>query len=43
MGIIRIGAFVESGDISVGKVTKGESDQLPGREAAAGDLWGEGS
>lgn len=28
MGIIRIGAFVESGDILVGKVTpKGESDQ----------------
>jgi DNA-directed RNA polymerase subunit beta len=30
MGIIRIGAFVESGDILVGKVTpKGESDQPP--------------
>jgi len=30
MGIIRIGAYVESGDILVGKVTpKGESDQPP--------------
>ncbi|ABB35807.1 DNA-directed RNA polymerase subunit beta [Synechococcus sp. CC9605] len=30
MGIIRVGAFVESGDILVGKVTpKGESDQPP--------------
>nr|YP_009530355.1 DNA-directed RNA polymerase beta subunit [Paulinella micropora]AXY63044.1 DNA-directed RNA polymerase beta subunit [Paulinella micropora] len=30
MGVIRIGAFVESGDILVGKVTpKGESDQPP--------------
>ena len=30
MGIIRIGAFVQSGDILVGKVTpKGESDQPP--------------
>jgi len=30
MGIIRIGSFVESGDILVGKVTpKGESDQPP--------------
>jgi len=30
MGIIRIGAFVESGDVLVGKVTpKGESDQPP--------------
>ena len=30
MGIIRVGAYVESGDILVGKVTpKGESDQPP--------------
>ena len=29
MGIIRIGAFVESGDILVGKVTPKRSDQPP--------------
>ena len=39
-GIIRIGAWVEAGDILVGKVTpKGESDQPPGRKIAAGHFW----
>jgi DNA-directed RNA polymerase, beta subunit/140 kD subunit len=39
MGIIRIGAFVESGDILVGKVTpKGESDQPPEEKLLRRDL-----
>ena len=41
MGIIRIGAFVESGDILVGKVTpKGESDQ-PTEEKLLRAIFGE--
>ncbi|WP_115161607.1 DNA-directed RNA polymerase subunit beta [Synechococcus sp. UW86] len=41
MGIIRVGAFVESGDILVGKVTpKGESDQPP-EEKLLREIFGE--